>query len=114
MTIYAVTAPPSANRMWTHTPKGMTKSREYRAWLTAAGWQIRGQKLQSIAGPVSVSLTIPTNGRRDLDNHVKPTLDLLTNLRMIEGDRFKTVKELHLRWHDQPAMLISIESYGQA
>ena len=110
---FSCTPPPSANRMYV---KGRIKSREYRAWLTEAGWQIKARNIQILSGPVSLELHAPAATKRDLDNHVKPTCDLLVSLNLIDGDRFKTVKRIVLEWHDQPAMLIRIESWpiGQA
>ena len=106
--ILSCTPPPSANRLWTSNHR---KTPEYRAWLNEAGWQIKTQKAVSIAGPISVIISVPGNGRRDLDNHCKPTLDLLSGMSLIDGDRFKTVKRITMEWHDKPAMLIQIEPW---
>jgi len=109
--ILSITPPPSANRMWTSNHR---KTPEYRAWETEAGWQIMAQRPKCVDGTVMITIYAPANGMRDLDNHAKPTLDLLVKLGLIEGDRFKTVKRIVMEWHDKPAMLIECAPYGQS
>jgi crossover junction endodeoxyribonuclease RusA len=108
--IISCSPPPSANKLWQRTKHGMTKSAEYRAWLTEAGWQIKAQHIQPIAAPLQIALYAPANGRRDLDNFCKPCLDLIVGLKLIDGDRFATVKKITMEWHTDPAMKIVIDS----
>lgn len=109
---YAVTVPPSANKMWIRTPKGMARSTAYRDWLKIGWTEIMSQGRGNLfAGlPVKITLHVPENGRRDLDNHCKPVIDLLCHAQVIDGDRNKTVRAIDMRWHDQPSMLIEIEA----
>ena len=110
--IYAVTAPPSANEMWRHGNGRSFKTHAYKAWLVLAGTELNIQRARPSMGMVGITISVPANGRRDLDNFLKPTLDLLCRMHLIEDDRFKTVKRLTAEWHDQPAMLIEIKPYG--
>lgn len=105
---YSVTCPPSANDMWQRTRNGFALSKAYKQWLTTAGLELNIQRAKPIKGPVSISIKAPANGRRDLDNHAKPVCDLLVAQKIIDGDRYKTVKAINLSWHDLPAMLIEI------
>ena len=109
--ILSCTPPPSANRLWQRTRNGMTKSREYRAWLISAGWEVKAQQVKAVGGAVTLTMSVPANGRRDLDNFIKPVCDLLVSLKLIDGDRFKTVKRITMEWHNKPAMLIQIEPW---
>ena len=107
MTIFSCSPPPSVNRMYI---KGRIKSEAYRAWLSEAGWQLKAQNVRPVPGPVSLNISCPENGRRDLGNHEKPMTDLLVRMGLIEDDRNRIVRKITLEWTDQPSMLIRIES----
>jgi Holliday junction resolvase RusA-like endonuclease len=90
----------------------MARSTEYRDWLKI-GWaelQSQGRGHMGFVGPVKITLHVPENGRRDLDNHCKPVIDLLCHAEVIDGDRNKTVRAIDMRWHKDPALLIEIET----
>jgi crossover junction endodeoxyribonuclease RusA len=80
--------PPSANRLWVRAQKGMRRSDEYVAWLNEAGWTAKTQRPSKIDGPFKVSIHAarPDKRRRDIDNLIKPSLDLMEHLRIIEDD----------------------------
>lgn len=80
--------PPSANKLWTRSKYGMRKTDAYNAWLTLAASEARKQKPQAIEGPYHLSIQIvrPDLRRRDLDNIIKPTSDLLVCVGVIEDD----------------------------
>lgn len=85
-----IPVPPSANRLWTRTRTGMCKSTEYCNWLTEAGWKVKAQHPKAIHGPYKLSIKVAksTCGKHcDLDNLIKPTNDLLQQLRLIEDDK---------------------------
>lgn len=111
MTIYALTPPPSVNHLYPTIRGRRVKSREYKAWIEAAGWELKNQRAKPVKGPVAVWLRVPENGRRDLDGYLKPTLDLLVSMKLIEGDRCKTIRHIAMNWHDQPAMLVEWGSW---
>jgi len=66
----------------------MYKSAEYVAWLEEAGWMIRAQTKSQIDGPyiIHISATKPDKRRRDLDNLLKSTSDLLVKAGLVEDD----------------------------
>ena len=89
-------APPSSNRIWRVSNNRVHKSTEYTTWLKDMAWiviQQIGPRKQSEAlqGPLSVTLVVhPSdgrNGRRDLDNSIKPVLDFMEHIRLIDNDR---------------------------
>lgn len=105
----AITAPPSTNDLWAVTwHGGIGKSNAYTKWLKIVGGEMLAQRLKPLAGAVHLTIRAPRNGRRDIDNYIKPTLDALVKNGLIEGDRMKTVKSVHATWHDDPAMLVEI------
>lgn len=75
--------PPSANRL--HVPVGRgrnIKSAAYRSWCAEANARILQARLRrrdfEAGTTFRLRLTVPINRRRDLDNCVKPVLDILT------------------------------------
>lgn len=73
-------------------------SREGRAWKKKALQLVAMQKPQTFEGSVVVTLTVYfRDKRRDLDNVVKPSLDLLQAAGVLVNDR--TVTELHMYRH---------------
>jgi crossover junction endodeoxyribonuclease RusA len=80
---------PSTNRLWRVGKGGrMYRSAEYMAWLEEAGWMIKEQTKNQIFGSyiVHISATKPDKRRRDLDNLLKATSDLLVKSRIVEDD----------------------------
>lgn len=80
--------PPSANKLWTRTRYGMRKTDAYNDWLERAAVAARKQKPCAVHGPYKLSLhaTRPDKRRRDLDNIIKPTSDLLVCVGVIDDD----------------------------
>lgn len=110
--ILAITPPPSANRMWRVWRGSVSKSAEYAQWMMLAGREIQAQRVKSVKGPVRIHISVPNNGRRDLDNYAKPIIDLLCLMDVIEGDRWKTVKHISLNWCNNPAVMVEIQPHG--
>lgn len=84
--------PPSANRLWRKGRGGqMHKSQDYQVWLTAAGLEVAMQRAgDSIPKHFHVRITLPPT-RRDPDNSLKPTLDLLQASGAIANDKHATL-----------------------
>jgi Holliday junction resolvase RusA-like endonuclease len=83
--------PPSANRMFLRqmTRRGRRDlTPEYKAWRDEAGWLVKMQivGLETIACRFNIVVEVPRS-RMDLDNHLKPILDLAQNLDIITNDR---------------------------
>lgn len=83
--------PPSTNNLFVNTNggRGITrvKSKKYRDWLKAAGWSARiaaGSAHFTQAVRVLVEIDLARN--RDLDNALKPVLDLLVWVKILDDD----------------------------
>lgn len=80
--------PPPLNGLFANVPgKGRIKSKRYREWLLAAGWDMNGHG--HIAGPFEVCITIaPDKVRKgsDLDGRAKAPLDILVKHGIVEDD----------------------------
>lgn len=95
--------PPSTNALFVaFKQRGgieRAKTKEYKAWITAAGLMLNVQRPKPIKGRVQLWIHVPRNNRRDLDNHLKALLDLLVGHSLIEDDR--KVETLYIAWDDK-------------
>jgi Holliday junction resolvase RusA-like endonuclease len=98
-----LSVPPSLNNCFINVPyQGRIKSKQYRAWIDMAGWELLGQRQgrKKITGPVSISIVIARPSvRSDIDNRIKPILDLLVTHDIIPDDRH--VISVSARWADK-------------
>jgi len=103
--------PPSANKLFRNFAKGRAKTKEYKSWIIGAGWKMRQQLdfPHGLEGPVVVSISVPSNNRRDLDNHAKPLIDLLVRNNVIENDRCKIVRGVTMQWHSGDQVEVTVE-----
>ncbi len=104
--------PPSTNTLYrnvTHDERvrawrlgnklpGRLKTERYRTWLNAAGWHVKAARLVPLKGNIKIDILVARKDkrRRDLDNLVKPTQDLLVKHAIIEDDSL--IDELHIAW----------------
>jgi Holliday junction resolvase RusA-like endonuclease len=81
-------APPSANALFKNVAgKGRIRTDLYSTWIAHAGWQLKAQHPATIHGPVLILIGVErTNSRADIDNRIKPTLDLLVTHKLIKDD----------------------------
>jgi Holliday junction resolvase RusA-like endonuclease len=84
--------PTSANRMFSRqvTRRGRRDlTPEYKAWRDEAGWLVKMQivGLETITSRFNVVIEVPRTSRTDIDNNVKPILDLAQNMGIISNDR---------------------------
>jgi len=88
--------PPSVNGMWRSVQGRNILSQRYRLWRDAAGKALLMQRPKHVLGPVKVAIELsPPDARRyDLDNRVKPVLDLLVANAVIDGDDHRIVREV--------------------
>jgi crossover junction endodeoxyribonuclease RusA len=88
--------PPSANAIWRSYRGRVVRSAAYKAWRDIAGKEIMMQRPKKHRGPVDVTIELASPSRRkfDLDNRAKSILDLLVDMRVIEGDGADTVQRL--------------------
>ena len=111
MIVLRLPFPPSANSLFAGKRRRYV-SPQYKRWRVNAGWEIRLQKVQPIAGPVTIdiALTPPDNRRRDCDNANKPILDLLVANGLLADDSREIVRQVTARWTDadQPQAVVTI------
>lgn len=69
-------------------------------WKKRAASALWGQTLEYLKGPVSISVIAHDQGRADLDNLMKPLLDFLVTLNLIEDDRRAIVRKIEIEWGD--------------
>lgn len=94
--------PPSTNNLFANGKHGRYITQEYKDWRTNAGWKIRAGHIGRLGGPVKVTLVYEERrGRRDLDNLVKPVLDLLVEHKVIDGDHRSIVREINASWSEK-------------
>lgn len=80
--------PPSLNNLFVNGKKGRFKSPEYRTWQTRAVLALRKQGGWHVPGPINIRITFNRGQTRsDLDNLLKPALDLLMAAGRISDDR---------------------------
>lgn len=81
--------PPSANRIWRYSAHGPHRSTEYKDWLEASLWEIAVQKQPKVEGPFVCKLMIqkPARYGLDLDNYIKPAMDLVQKAGLIDNDK---------------------------
>ena len=109
--ILTIPVPPSVNGAWRNVPgKGRVRTGAYKTWATAAGWAVKAQHpgAQPMLGDLSVSIRIkrPRKGC-DVDNRIKPILDLLTSMSII-GDDSQVVR-VSCEWADVEGAVVEIK-----
>ena len=91
----SVPIPPSANNLFINVGGAVRGRRargpDYKRWLHDAGWLIKTQVQPAegaalVPGIVRVLIEAPLNRRRDLDNALKPLLDLMVKMHIIDND----------------------------
>jgi len=90
--------PPSANRLWRIFGSRMHKSKHYVEWLEHCSWLLKQTMRPAANYPVSVTVTIH-GGKgwtraRDIDNVLKPCLDLLREAGILAEDKVDYVTEV--------------------
>lgn len=81
--------PPSLNNAYVNAPgRGRIATPFFKQWKRDAGWRIREQRPQRGTGPFKITLLLPDGMRGDVDNRLKPVLDVLVENRVTPDDRF--------------------------
>lgn len=88
--IIELPAPPSVNSLFKNLKGGgRGKTQGYVDWISQCGWRLKSQRPRCIAGRVLVLISCERfSERADVDNVIKPTLDLIVKHGVIEDDRF--------------------------
>lgn len=90
--VLRVPVPPSANNLFTNAETGRAagisrvKGKKYRSWLSEAGWEVKRQSPPFFALPVAVVIEVDLPRQRDMDNAIKPLLDLLVYVSVLQDD----------------------------
>lgn len=81
--------PPSTNSLFANVAgKGRVRTKRYKDWSSAAGWDLKGKG--HIPGPFSIGIILSRKQRRsnaDIDNRIKGLLDLIVEHQIVEDDR---------------------------
>lgn len=88
-----VEPPPSTNALYSGR---RFKTEIYKSWITVAGARInlaRGN-LRKPIGRCEIIIRTPLINRRDLDNFLKPLLDALVHMRIVERDNMTCVRKI--------------------
>lgn len=80
--------PPSTNRLWRYTSRGVYRTSVYKSWLTQASLtaQYSGLPIVELVH-AELRAAPPDKRRRDLDNLLKPVGDWLEHFGILEDDR---------------------------
>jgi crossover junction endodeoxyribonuclease RusA len=133
MTILTLPLPPSVNSYWravmvrdSRAPRAIFGAPSYRQkvliskrgrdWRKAALQAIARQGPRAVPGEFAVEITVYfRDNRGDLDNRLKPILDILQAARLIENDRL--ARDIVLRWAidtKAPRVLVELRPYARA
>ena len=93
---FLVPWPPSVNKMRIAIRGRLISAPEYRDWLVEAGAAVSGQNPDTFTGPVEVDIALgpPRKYKFDIDNRIKPILDLMVTLGIIEDDNCDILTKL--------------------
>lgn len=107
--ILTLPVPPSMNNAFINVRGvGRVKSKKYKLWQQAAGWALQAQPHAKIPGKVRIRIQVRRpSANSDIDNRVKPLLDLLVLHRVIDDDR--NVASVYAEWADIETCSITIE-----
>lgn len=109
--------PPSTNNLFFNVQgRGRVATKEYRDWKDRNSWFIKSQKPQRVSGPVEIKILVEDSfPRRDIDNTVKPCLDIIADrgMKIIDGDHANVVRKVTAEWADVKGVHLTI-SRGKA
>lgn len=106
-------APPSSNTCFRNVAgRGRVRTQRYKTWARAAGNEVLYQRPPHIAGEVLLDITIKRRRKdQDLDNMLKPILDLLVTMAVMDDD--KNVGEIRCRWGNVDGAVVEISPYSK-
>lgn len=92
--------PPSANHLWRSGKKRVYRSPLYKKWRNDAAWLIKADGFDNhdIPEPVAVVIAVSAKTTGDVDNRIKPVLDLLVFSSVIADDSKPHVQEVRAYW----------------
>ncbi len=89
MIAFSIPLPPSANRIWRGGRNGGRPylSPAYSHWKHEAGAMMQAMRLGKVAGAFDAEIILPETMRGDVDNRVKPILDLCKEIGVTDDDK---------------------------
>jgi len=111
ITIESEHFPPSTNSLFANVAgRGRVRSKRYREWASAAGWDYNGKG--SITGPFEVAIILSRKKARansDLDNYAKAVIDMLVTHKIVEDDHL--LQRLTLEYGDCKGFFCEVRSF---
>jgi crossover junction endodeoxyribonuclease RusA len=106
---------PSVNSLWRISGKRMYRTKQYKEWAEEAGWMIRQQTKECIDGPYALHIRAlkPDKRRRDLDNIIKATSDLLVEMQIIEDDSLCLALAAEWSTIGNEPMIVTLHQIGE-
>ena len=104
-------SPPSLNNIFVTNKKtgGRFTSKKYAQWKVEAGWLLQTQDIKAFGGLVEIEILIKEPRRKtDIDNKIKPVLDLLVKNKIIDSDDNTTVRKVSAAWGGDSPCLVKI------
>ena len=114
MTRITLPFPPTLNNCFENIRGGRRITQRYREWINEAFWMIKSQKPSKHEDEVSISIgfVAPDKRKRDLDNLIKPVLDILVKGQVIKDDGSKYVRRVTVQWVPSgPPCVVLISQY---
>ena len=101
-TYCSIDYPFTANKMYAPIARGkMVKSRQYNNWLQKNKEIIKKNLLPPQEFPIEIQLTIFSNydwmNKNDIDNLIKPTIDLLVKSEILPDDSTKYIQNVNIK-----------------
>ena len=90
-TTLTVPLPPSANNLFfNRRTGGRAKSTAYRQWLATCQGEVLAQRVQAFPArrSMQINIAVELDRKRDLDNTIKPLIDMLQAAGVIENDKW--------------------------
>lgn len=107
MLTFQLPLPPSVNHLWATVGSRRVKTKHYKSWIDLATIGLLGARPhKKLWYPVEVEIRIwkckgfSTN--RDIDNIIKPVLDVLVSEGVIDGDTLKYVRKVSAEYISIP------------
>lgn len=103
-------APPSLNNLFPSVGRKRVPSRQYAKWLKQMA--LFFPAADTINQRVSVSITIADKvSKADIDNLVKPVLDMLVRRRILATDSKRVVRCVHVVYDDVTECQVVVRRY---
>jgi len=100
--------PPSANRYWRHTSRGVYRSSEAVAYIELLQWQAKEWDIEPLTGRVKFEAWYSIRKNRDLDNCGKVLRDALQGIAYINDNQIDEIHERRKPFKDGGSVRVEI------